>query len=324
MLAASAGALGSLETVSAQSFNDDFFTDDFFGDSFFDEEDEEEDSSDDSGFFSGSFFDDPFFTDEQDQDDRDSENGTEENRTDSPGCQPGEVHIPEDQNCDGEIDDRFQGNDTEDDAENSTGENETDTGDENETDIEERTVTPAPEPSATGEDWISYSNPRDHYKHDEDIHREGSIKVCKILLNQNGEPVTGTSIPGTTFTVDTNITYDDARPVTFTTELDQVADLMGTSPDLVEGDGYLEAECAEFHDLRLNQTYSYSQETITGEHSDQVETVGYEEYWERGQEQPYTESNAYGETEASDGEVTLTPGDDNRHAEIIVINQITG
>lgn len=315
ILAASAGALASPETVAAQSFNDDFFTDDFFDDSFFDDDGGE--NSSESSFFSGSFFDDLFFSDSPDHENdenNDSDNEDAENNTDRPGCQPGEAHIPEDQDCDGEIDDRFQGNNTEDETENDT---------EDETDIEERHVTPAPEPSATGEDWISYPNPRDHYKHDRDIHREGSIKVCKILLNRNGEPITGTSIPDTTFTLDTNITYDDARPVTFTTELDQVADMMGTSPDLVEGDGYLDAECAEFHDLRLNKTYTYSQETIAGEHSDRIEVVGYEEYWERGQEQPYTEANSYGENEESDGKIRLTPGDDNRHAEIIVINQIT-
>lgn len=318
VVVASAGVLVNPQGVAAQSVEDDFFTDDFFDDSFFGDSGEDDSSGD--GFFGGSFFgDDPFFNDEEDGTENDTGNESEET-----GCEPGEVRIPEDQNCDGEIDERFQGNDSEPDtgnqSENETGENSTE---ENTTDIEERTVTPAPEPSAQGEDWISYPNPRDHYKHDQGIHREGSIKVCKILLNQNGEPITGTSIPDTTFTIDTNITYDDARPVTFTTELDQVADMMGTSPDLVEGDGYLDAECAEFHDLRLNQTYSYSPENISGQYSDRVETVGYEEYWERGQEQPYTEANSYGENNQSDGKIRLTPGDDNRHAELIVINQIT-
>ena len=306
-IAVTAGILTNTQGVAAQGLEDDFFTGSFYDDSFFDE------SSDDS-FFEDSFFGaDPFFSDEDDSAGDDTDNQSES------GCEPGEVHIPEDQDCDGEIDDRFRGNDTEQDPENGSN-NET----ENTTEVEERHVTPAPEPSATGEDWISYPNPRDHYKHDQGIHREGSIKVCKVLLNQNSEPITGKSIPGTTFTVNTNITYEDGRPVTFTTELDQVADLIGTSPDLVEGDGYLDAECAEFHDLELNQTYTYSQETITGEHSDRVKTVGYEEYWERGQPQPYTEANSYGENNESDGRIHLTPGDDNRHAEIIIINQITG
>jgi len=332
VVAATAGVLVNPQGVAAQGLEDDFFTGNFFDDSFFDDsENESGDESSDDSFFGGSLFgEDPFFSDEEESP---AENESSNDENGATGCEPGEVHIPEDQNCDGEIDDRFQGNDTEsndterpeDGTDNETqNETQNDTEDENTTDIEERHVTPAPEPSATGEDWLSYPNPRDHYKHDQDIHREGSIKVCKILLNQNGEPITGTSIPGTTFTIDTNITYEDARPVTFTTELDQVADMMGTSPDVIEGDGYLDAECAEFHDLRLNQTYTYSQENISGEHSDRVETVGYEEYWERGQEQPYTEANSYGENNESDGKIHLTPGDDNRHAEIIVINQITG
>lgn len=319
MIVASVGVLVDAQGVAAQGLeDDDFFTENFFDDSFFDDSDEDESS--DESFFGDSFFgDDPFFNDEGETDENDTGKNSDES-----GCEPGEVHIPEDQDCDGEIDDRFQGNDTVEEPENGTDNGtQNDTG-ENTTEVEERHVTPAPEPSATGEDWISYPNPRDHYKHDEDIHREGSIKVCKILLNQNGEPITGTSIPETTFSIDTNITYEDARPVTFTTELDQVADMMGTSPDLIEGDGYLDAECAEFHDLRLNQTYTYGQEEITGPHADRVRTVGYEEYWERGQEQPYTEANDYGQNNESDGKIHLTPGDDNRHAEIIVINQITG
>lgn len=197
------------------------------------------------------------------------------------------------------------------------------TADEGDQVTEERHVTPAPEPDYVGDDYISYPNPRDHYKHSQNIHREGSIKVCKILLNQNGEVITGTSVNDVHFTVDTDIPYSDARPVTFSTEIDQVADLVGSSEDLIEGDGYLDAECAEFHDLPLNRTYNYSEEEITGEDSGKVENVGYEEYWER-EKPPLKNPQPYGASEGSDGQVTLTPGDGNRHAEIIIVNQLSG
>lgn len=302
-------------------FSDPFFSSDWSDDPFFSDTDGTgNDNTDDSSdsffgddFFGDDFLNDPFFSDDEEteNDTETPENDSETDLGDIPGCQPDEVHIPEDRDCDGEIDDEFQGDNG---SDNDT--------DQNESEIEERHVTPAPEPSAQGEDWISYPNPRDHYKHDQGIHREGSIKVCNILLNQNGEVITGETVEDTTFTIDTDIPYDDAQPVTWTTEFNQVADLVGTSPDYIEGDGYLDAECAEFHDLPLDQTYHYGEQTISGEHADEVELVGYQEYWEK-ETPPYKNAEPYNSSELSDGVIHLSPGDDNRHAEIIVVNQIS-
>lgn len=284
--------------------SDSFFSDNPFSDGFWDDEEESSDSFEDD-LFGDDWFDEPSFDD-----------GEDENSNDSEGCEEDEYHIPEDQNCDGEIDDEFQG----DSPENDTGE---DPEDGNDTRVEERHVTPAPEPDYVGEDYLSYPNPRDHYKHDQDIHREGSAKVCHIMLNQRGEVVTGETVDDVQLSVDTDIPYEDARPVTFDTPVNQVADLVGTSEDLREGDGYLDAECAEFHDLRLNETYHYSQANISGEDAENVEVVGHQEFW-NNQYDPLEDVEEYGNSSNSDGEITLSPGYNTRHAEVVVVSQITG
>ncbi len=193
---------------------------------------------------------------------------------------------------------------------------------------EERDVTPAPEPDGQGEDWISYPNPRDHILDYETLDSMGDMKVCKVLLNQDGEVIDGDTVDAT-FSVDTNINehesaYDDADPVTFSTPLDHVADMVGSDPSLPEGDGMLDAECAEYHNLPFGD-YTYSMEEISGPDADEVEFVGVTEYWDdanRGN--PFgSELYQYGENSLSDGQVTLAPDEDNNHAEVVFVNQLT-
>jgi hypothetical protein len=190
---------------------------------------------------------------------------------------------------------------------------------------ETRDVTPAPEPDGQGDNWISYPNPRDHILDYDTLESMGDMKVCTILLNQAGEPIDGDTVADTTIQVDTDINehepaYDDADPVTFTTPLDQVADLKGTAPDLPEGDGMLDAECAEYHNLPFD-TYTYAPASITGANADNVEFVGLTEYWDdanRGN--PFQDTlYQYGENDLSDGTVTLTPDEDSDHAEVIYV-----
>jgi|GEM_PF-2165015 len=301
---------------SQSFFQDDFFSDsgeeasnsglsfeedDFFDDSGEDSENEEESSSSDS-FLE----DDDFFDEEDSEETEDSENSDDSN--DDVGI----CVIGEDSPCNSE---EYDGDNQDSD------ESDSDESDSDETVVEERSVTPAPEPSYVGEDYLSYPNPRDHFLHNQGIHREGSLKVCKILLNQNGEVIEGDTVDAT-FNVDTeNVPYSDAETISFDTPIDQVADLVGTSEELIEGDGYLDAECAEYHDLRLNETYTYSQEEITGEDADEVETVGYIEKWEN-RNTPIGNVENYGESEDSDGTIRLEPGYNGRHAEVIIVNQI--
>jgi hypothetical protein len=274
--------------VAASPSNDSFFGDDpFFSD------DSDEDFFEDDDSFGEDMFDDDFFSDDEDSSENESEGDV------------GICVIGVDSPCNSE----------EYDGDNETDENEDDTV------TEERHVTPAPEPSYVGEDYLSYPNPRNHFKHDQDIHREGSMKVCTILLNQDGEVITGETVDAE-FSVETEgVPYESADNIEFDTPLNQVADLVGTSEELREGDGYLDAECAEYHDLRLNQTYEYGQQEITGEDADEIENVGYQEFWSN-QYSPLENVEEYGTSSNSDGEVHLSPGYNTRHAEVIIVNQI--
>ncbi len=277
--------------VTADPFDDEFFTgEDTFDDGFFNEGSEapddglENDNTSEDPFNSDSWFNDDFFNEEPEAPSSPEDGSEDENDTEEQPPAPGD-------------------------------------GTEDETQVEERHVTPAPEPDYVGEDYISYPNPRDHYMHDEGIHREGSIKVCHIMLNQNGEVITGDTVDNMSLNVDTDIPYEDAQPVTFDTPVDQTADLVGTSDDLIEGDGYMEAECGEFHDLRLNETYHYGEADITGA-NDEVEVVGYQEFWSN-QYEPLNAVEDYGSSSNSDGNITLSEGYNTRHAEVIVVTQIT-
>ncbi|MBC5793020.1 MAG: hypothetical protein H8Z69_03180 [Nanohaloarchaea archaeon] len=213
-------------------------------------------------------------------------------------------------------------------SEEYDGDNETEDTDQSEEEIEERHVTPAPEPEAVGENWISYPNPRDHVLNYDTINDHGDIKVCTVLLNQRDQVITGESV-NVELSVDTNISegvseYDDSNPVRFDTPLNQVADLIGTSDEYREGDGMLDAECAEYHNLPFG-TYTYSNLTVSGEDSEQVEFVGVTEYWDDRPDggDPFNRQvSSYGENELSDGTVTVTPDEDNNHAEVIFVAKI--
>lgn len=292
LVAAGTAAASPME----MSFDDDFFGDD----PFFDDDSSEADSSDD--FFGG----DDFFSDDESSDDSDASEGD-----------VGVCVIGVDSPCN---------------SEEYDGDNETDdnTDDETDTVSEERRVTPAPEPDGVGENWISYPNPRDHVLDYDTISEHGDIKVCQVLLNEENQVITGETVEDTTFAVDTNISegvpqYEDSNPILFETPLNQVADLIGTSNEYREGDGMLDAECAEYHNLPFG-TYTYSNQTISGEHADEIDFVGLTEYWDdRPEGNPFNmELNDYGENELSDGQLKITPDEDNNHAEVIFVNRIKG
>jgi len=161
--------------------------------------------------------------------------------------------------------------------------------DANETVSEEAYVQPAPEPGdpyfeAAADDgsWVSYDNPRDEYRNP--YLGEGSGKICVTLLNENGEPVIGESVPNTTVTVPTGgatTWHSEADPMTVTFPMDDHyefpldGDQFGTSPDVAQGDGYMDSHCLEFHGNPEDATLTYGEAQISGEYADRIDVVGY-------------------------------------------------
>ncbi|WP_090382889.1 PGF-CTERM sorting domain-containing protein [Natronobacterium texcoconense] len=154
---------------------------------------------------------------------------------------------------------------------------------------EEEFVEPVPEEGdpyfeAEADDgsWISYVNPRDAYR--SPYLGEGSGKLCVTLLNENGDPVVGESVPGTTVTVETGEElewHSDADPFVVEYPLPENydrpldADQFGTTDDLPQGDGYLDSHCLEWHGLPEDETVNYGEVEVEGENADDVEVVGY-------------------------------------------------
>ncbi len=111
---------------------------------------------------------------------------------------------------------------------------------------EEAYVQPAPdrgdpyfEAAADDGSWVSYENPRDEYR--SPYLGDGSGKLCVTLLNENGKPVIGESVPNTTVTIPTGgatTWHSEADPMTVTFPMDDHYDFpldgdqFGTSPDV--------------------------------------------------------------------------------------------
>lgn len=186
---------------------------------------------------------------------------------------------------------------------------------------------PVPEPGdayfeAEADDgsWVSYINPRDDYR--SPYLGDGSGKICITLVNEAGDPVVGESIPNTTATIDTGDElewHDDADPFVVEFPLSDHydrpldADQFGTDPDIVQGDGYLDSHCLEWHGLPEDETVSYGELELEGDHTADVEVVGYiqqaHDAWDSDVD-PISDAQAYEEvggwtyeTEASHGQV---------------------
>ena len=157
----------------------------------------------------------------------------------------------------------------------------------NETPSEEAFEEPVPEEGdpyfeAESSEWISYINPRDEYR--SPYLGGGSGKICVTLLNEAGEPIVGETVPNTSVTIPTGESLEwhtgaDPMVVDFplTDHYDRPldADQFGTTPDLPQGDGYLDSHCIEWHGLPEDGTVEYGEATIDGEHADRIELVGY-------------------------------------------------
>jgi len=198
--------------------------------------------------------------------------------------------------------------------------------------IEDEFVVPAPEEGdeyfeAVADDrrWISYVNPRDEYR--DPYLGEGSGKICVTLLNQDGEVVAGESVPDTSVRIPTGETiswHSEADPIEVEFPLTEHyerpldSDQFGTSPDVPQGDGYMDSHCVEFHGPEETATISYGEATVEGEHADWIDVVGYVQKtntWDSDVD-PIAAAEPYEDA----GGWTYEP--DNSHGQAVVVLQL--
>ncbi|ELY67556.1 PGF-CTERM sorting domain-containing protein [Natrinema versiforme] len=210
--------------------------------------------------------------------------------------------------------------------------------DSNESVSEEAYVEPAPEPgdpyfeaAASDGSWVSYENPRDEYRNP--YLGDGSGKVCVTLVNENGDTVVGESVPNTSVTIPTNdVTswHSKADPMTvqfpMTDHYDRPldADQFGTSPDVAQGDGYMDSHCIELHGNPEDATIEYGEAQISGENADQIEVAGYIQQVPEGDGwdtdiDPLTAAESY--EEAGGGWTYETNAS---HGQVVVVLQLDG
>ena len=201
--------------------------------------------------------------------------------------------------------------------------------------IEDEFVVEAPEEGdeyfeAVADDrrWISYLNPRDEYR--DPYLGAGSGKLCVTLLNADGEPIVGESVPNTTVTVPTGDSlswhsqadpFVTEFPVTDGTRQPFDSDQFGTTDDLPQGDGYLDSHCIEFHGLPEDGTISYGEAELTGDYADAIDVVGYiqqaNDNWETDVD-PIDDAVSY---EEAGGSWTYEPG--GSHGQTVVVLQLS-
>ncbi|WP_336345358.1 PGF-CTERM sorting domain-containing protein [Halalkalicoccus ordinarius] len=182
------------------------------------------------------------------------------------------------------------------------------------------------EAQASDGSWISYKNPRDEYR--SPYLGDGSTKMCVVLLNEEGEPIVGETVPNTTITIPTGDTlnwHSSAGPITVELPLTEHydrpldADQFGTS-DLPQGDGYLDSHCYEFHGNPEDATVEYGEAEVDGEHADRLEVVGYIQHahsaWNSDID-PIADAESY---EEAGGGWTFRP--DGSHGQVVVVLQL--
>ncbi|RZV11132.1 PGF-CTERM protein [Natrinema hispanicum] len=208
----------------------------------------------------------------------------------------------------------------------------------NETVSEEAYRQPAPErgdpyfeAAADDGSWVSYENPRDEYR--EPYLGEGSGKICVTLLNENGDPVIGESVPNTTVTIPTGgatTWHSEADPMTVEFPMNDHyefpldGDQFGTSPDVAQGDGYMDSHCLEFHGNAEDATLTYGQAQISGEYADRIDVVGYIQQVPKGDGwetdiDPIDAAEPYDE---AGGGWTYNAAENATHAQVVVVLQL--
>ncbi|WP_455449287.1 PGF-CTERM sorting domain-containing protein [Natrinema thermotolerans] len=210
--------------------------------------------------------------------------------------------------------------------------------DDNGTVSEAAYVDPAPEKGdpyfeAAADDgsWVSYENPRDEYR--SPYLGDGSGKVCVSLVNENGEPVIGESVPNTSVTVPTGgatTWHSDADPMTVQFPMDDHyefpldGDQFGTSPDVAQGDGYMDSHCLEFHGNPEDATLTYGEAEISGEYADRIDVAGYIQQEPAGDGwdtdiDPVAAAEPY---EEAGGGWTYNAAENSTHGQVVVVLQL--
>ncbi|WP_435552154.1 PGF-CTERM sorting domain-containing protein [Natrinema sp. CGMCC1.2065] len=210
--------------------------------------------------------------------------------------------------------------------------------DDNGTVSEAAYVDPAPEKGdpyfeAAADDgsWVSYENPRDEYR--SPYLGDGSGKVCVSLVNENGEPVIGESVPNTSVTVPTGgatTWHSDADPMTVQFPMDDHyefpldGDQFGTSPDVAQGDGYMDSHCLEFHGNPEDATLTYGEAEISGEYADRIDVAGYIQQEPAGDGwdtdiDPVAAAESY---EEAGGGWTYNAAENSTHGQVVVVLQL--
>ena len=176
--------------------------------------------------------------------------------------------------------------------------------------------------------WVSYINPRDSYR--SPYLGDGSGKICITLVNEAGDPIVGESVPNTTATIDTGDElewHDDADPFVvefplsdhYNRPLD--SDQFGTSPDVIQGDGYLDSHCLEWHGLPEDETVSYGELELEGVYADDVEVVGYiqqaHDAWDSDVD-PLEDAQSYEDVGG------WTYQTDDSHGQVVAVLQLDG
>ncbi len=275
-------------------------------------------------FETSNWFNDDFFADEEDEETQ-NESSTSEDSF----------------NSDNWFNDDFFGSDETEEQEESNGDsenNETGNG-EDESDASEVTeqayILEAPEPGeewyeAGSDEWVSYINPRDEYKRDYASYQgEGSGKICVTLLNEEEEVIIGETLPDTQITIPTGESLEwhpHAGPFTVDLPLTENyerpldSDQFGTSSQVVQGDGYIDSHCLEWHDLAEDATIEYGEVEITGDHADDIHVVGYvqqpHEAWDTNVD-PIEDAQSYEET---GGEWTMH--ENGSHGQMVAVLQL--
>lgn len=183
------------------------------------------------------------------------------------------------------------------------------------------------EAEANDGSWISYENPRDEYR--SPYQGDGSAKMCVVLLNEDGEPIVGETVPNTTVTIPTGDVlgwHSSADPITVQLPMTQHydrpldADQFGTNEDLPQGDGYLDSHCYEFHGLSEDATVEYGEAQVDGEYADRIDIVGYIQHehsaWDSDID-PIVDAEPY--EEAGGG---WTYRADGSHGQVVVVLQL--
>jgi hypothetical protein len=140
--------------------------------------------------------------------------------------------------------------------------------------------------------------------------QRGSIRVCKMILDTNGNIVDGSVLSGDTFTITWNNSGTNLADTVFTS---------GTalSTKLLESSEGNDAYCVTYDDLAI-QSYEYSQENLSN--SIDWATPKYNDQY-TGATSDLDDFYVYGTNEDSNGEINLNLSPTSPNRTLVILNQ---